>query len=76
MYKRQGTPSDLKGRYAKDKLRILLSESGETINLKLGSTIEALEILKKYEGDIKEFTVEKGSMDDVFIGITGKEIRE
>ena len=72
----KGTPSDLKGRYAKDKLRILLAESGETINLKLGSTIEALEILKKYEGDIKEFTVEKGSMDDVFIGITGKEIRE
>ena len=72
----KGTPSDLKGRYAKDKLRILLAESGETINLKLGSTIEALEILKKYEGDIQEFTVEKGSMDDVFIGITGKEIRE
>ena len=72
----KGTPSDLKGRYAKDKLRILLAESGETINLKLGSTIEALEILKKYEGNIKEFTVEKGSMDDVFIGITGKEIRE
>ena len=72
----KGTPSDLKGRYAKDKLRILLAESGETINLKLGSTIEALEILKKYEGDIKEFTVEKGSMDDVFIGMTGKEIRE
>lgn len=72
----KGTPSDLKGRYAKDKLRILLAESGETINLKLGSTVEALEILKKYEGDIKEFTVEKGSMDDVFIGITGKEIRE
>lgn len=72
----QGTPLDLKGRYAKDKLRILLAESGEIINLKLESTTEALDILKKYEGNIKEFTVEKGSMDDVFIGITGKEIRE
>ena len=70
----KGTPMDLKGRYAKDKMRILLAESGEAVNLKLESTIEALDFLKEYEGNIREFTVEKGSMDDVFIGVTGKEI--
>lgn len=72
----KGTPLDLKSRYAKDKMSILLKESSETVDLKLESTIEALDILKKYEGNIREFTVEKGSMDDVFIGVTGKEIRE
>ncbi|SCJ97660.1 Daunorubicin/doxorubicin resistance ATP-binding protein DrrA [uncultured Eubacterium sp.] len=72
----KGTPLDLKSRYAKDKMSILLKESSETVKLKLESTIEALDFLKKYEGNIREFTVEKGSMDDVFIGVTGKEIRE
>lgn len=72
----KGTPVDLKRRYAKDRMQILLASSGETLHFKLESTLEALDILKKYEGDIREFTVEKGSMDDVFIGITGKEIRE
>lgn len=72
----KGTPLDLKSRYAKDKMSILLKESSETVDLKLESTMEALDFLKKYEGKIREFTVEKGSMDDVFIGVTGKEIRE
>lgn len=72
----KGTPLDLKSRYAKDKMSILLKESSETVDLKLESTMEALDFLKKYEGNIREFTVEKGSMDDVFIGVTGKEIRE
>ena len=72
----KGTPADLKRRYAKDKMSILLASSGETVNLELDSTAAALAVLKRYEGDIREFTVEKGSMDDVFIGITGKEIRE
>lgn len=72
----KGTPVDLKSRYAKDKIDILLAGNGETIHCELESTVDALDILKKYEGNIKEFTVEKGSMDDVFIGITGKEIRE
>ena len=57
-------------------MSILLKESSETVDLKLESTMEALDFLKKYEGNIREFTVEKGSMDDVFIGVTGKEIRE
>lgn len=72
----KGTPVDLKSRYAKDRMQILLASSGEALHFKLESTLDALDILKEYEGDIREFTVEKGSMDDVFIGITGKEIRE
>lgn len=72
----KGTPVDLKSRYAKDRMQILLASSGEALHFKLESTLDALAILKEYEGDIQEFTVEKGSMDDVFIGITGKEIRE
>lgn len=72
----KGTPMELKSRYAKDKMHIRLKDQAQTMEFKLESTIEALQILDEYRNQISEFTVEKGSMDDVFIGITGKEIRE
>ena len=89
----EGTPFDLKGKYAKDKLCLkpqrekeiikLLSEKGisyekkaDLLEIKLQTTMEALPLLKAAEPFLEGFTVVKGSMDDVFLEITGKEIRE
>lgn len=89
----EGTPFDLKGKYAKDKLCLkpqrekeiikLLSEKGisyekkaNLLEIKLQTTMEALPLLKAAEPFLEGFTVVKGSMDDVFLEITGKEIRE
>jgi len=41
----------------------------------LSSTVDALPILALLEGNIASFQVLNGTMDDAFIGITGKEIR-
>lgn len=89
----EGTPFDLKEKYAKDKLCLkpgrepeiikLLSEKGisyekkaDLLEIKLQTTMEALPLLKAAEPFLEGFTVVKGSMDDVFLEITGKEIRE
>lgn len=89
----EGTPFDLKGKYAKDKLCLkpgrepeiikLLSEKGisyekkaDLLEIKLQTTMDALPLLKAAEPFLEGFTVVKGSMDDVFLEITGKEIRE
>lgn len=56
--------------------RISFSEEADQLVVKLSETIEALPILKLLEGEICSFQVLNGTMDDAFIGITGKEIRE
>ncbi|MGI6239072.1 MAG: ATP-binding cassette domain-containing protein [Christensenellales bacterium] len=48
---------------------------GGRIHVKLASTMEALPILEKLRGMIAGFEVSNGTMDDAFIGITGKEMR-
>lgn len=50
-------------------------ESG-CVNIPLHSTLEAIPILKKIESHIHNFQVINGTMDDVFIQITGEAIRE
>ena len=70
----KGTPTEMKTNYATDKLYLETISSGKK-EIKLKNTLEALEILEGYKGDIKSFQVIQGSMDDVFINITGKEIR-
>lgn len=46
------------------------------IEVNISNTMEALPILTALHDSIQAFSVIRGSMDDVFIGITGKEIRE
>ena len=58
------------------KKGIAWSEQGGLIVVPLSDTKQALSILNNISDYIESFTVEKGKMDDVFIGITGKEIRE
>jgi multidrug/hemolysin transport system ATP-binding protein len=46
-----------------------------TITIKLNDTMAALPILEKCKQYISAFQVIQGSMDDAFIGITGRDIR-
>ncbi|HEX2954153.1 MAG TPA: ATP-binding cassette domain-containing protein [Bacillota bacterium] len=71
--------------YAEDlpRLRHKLEEMGVTANLgtdmlviPVKNSFQALSILKNIEDAMTGFEVVKGSMDDVFIKITGRAIRE
>ena len=42
----------------------------------LSSTLDALPVLEACRGDIESFEVTGGTMDDAFIAVTGKELRE
>lgn len=55
---------------------IAFSKKAELLEIALQTTMEALPVLKMAEPYLEGFTVVKGSMDDVFLGITGKEMRE
>ena len=46
------------------------------IDVKIKSTIEALAVLQPIADSIESFEVLYGTMDDVFLNITGKELRE
>ena len=46
------------------------------VTLRIANTLAALPLLTTYKDDITGFTVTTGTMDDAFIAITGKEIRE
>ncbi len=49
---------------------------GDTITIKLDSTLQALPVIEQCKDKIRGFQVIEGNMDDAFINITGKEIRE
>ncbi len=74
-----GTPAYLKGKYARDTLRLYAKPGHEAEIDKLGSEIklqnsmEAMPILKQYEDSISGFEVIQGTMDDVFLNVSGKE---
>jgi len=53
-----------------------LSFVGDELVIKLSHERDALEILASCKEFIERFRVSHGSMDDVFINITGKEIRQ
>ena len=87
----EGTPSQLKEKYAKNKLVLTPKDEelskklqadgisfeimGDSITIYLESTLDAVDLTKKYVKDIESYEVLKGSMDDVFLNITGKELR-
>jgi len=48
----------------------------DSYHIKVKNSMEGLSILKKIEDFIYEFEMLRGNMDDVFINITGKNIRE
>ena len=52
------------------------TEISDLIVVNLNATIDAMPLLKLLDGAISAFQVLNGTMDDAFIGITGKEMRE
>ena len=55
---------------------IAYQETADYIELAGKTTKEFIPILSEIQENIVDYTVEKGSMNDVFLNITGKEIRE
>lgn len=85
----KGTPSNLKNKYASDLLKIYTQNTQTIIdkleNVKYGlesncikisvnTTKDALPIIQSLDGLYDNFEVIQGSMDDVFLNITGKKI--
>lgn len=71
----KGTPMELREKYAKDTLEMVF-KNGTIKEQALENTMDALPVLIENKECLEGFTVVRGSMDDVFLGITGKEIRE
>ncbi len=59
-----------------DAMGVKYEEDRGLITVKCGSSMEALELLKKIESHVFQFEVVRGSMDDVFMALTGHAIRE
>jgi len=51
-------------------------KDGAVFIIDLDSTIEAIPVIERFKDLMKSFEVLSGTMDDAFISITGKEIRE
>lgn len=82
-----GTPERLRKKYTKNKLIILPKDAelknqikheyileDDKIIIFLNKTLDAISIINEYKDDILDFEINKGSMDDVFIEMTGKEL--
>lgn len=89
----KGTPSDLREKYAEDRLSLVYSdknalrahldsagtrytEVSDRLVVKLKRTLDALSIVNSCREFICGFEVSAGTMDDAFINITGKELRQ
>ena len=88
--KEYGTPFSLKETYARDKLRLYPASEAVERRLKemwidykkkedyfeipVPESLAALRILSDVEGIIDGFEMLQGSMDDVFLNVTGKKL--
>ena len=62
-------------RYLEQK-KLSWVRAAERIDVRLDNTVDALPILQDVKDWMESFEVFHGTMDDVFLNITGKEIRE
>ncbi|MCL1843556.1 MAG: ABC transporter ATP-binding protein [Defluviitaleaceae bacterium] len=69
--KAQGTPGQLKEKYARDILKLALSD-GTRIEQNLNRTTDALPIIDRHREKITHMEVISGTLDDVFLKITEK----
>ena len=70
-----GTPFSLKEKYAMDKLK-LYYPGGETKEITLASTMDALPHITAAKEEIAGFEVIQGNMDDVFLNAVGRTLDE
>lgn len=89
--KEEGSPAQLKEKYAKNKLVMTpkdgqlvkklkadqqkFEETGDSITIIVQETLDAIELSKRYQLYLESYEVLKGSMDDVFLNLTGRELR-
>lgn len=59
-----------------DELHLEVTRIAKVLQVTIPSTMDALPILERCRGSITGFEVISGTMEDAFISITGKEIRE
>lgn len=71
----QGTPFELKEKYAGDRLR-LYYKSGQEEEIQIPSTLMALPLIHATEDKISGFEVIQGNMDDVFLNAVGRALTE
>jgi len=88
----EGTPHELKNKYANDFIRfyanmeeaenllaplgISLKKEHDYLEAELKNTNEATEIIKKYPQLFTDYEILKGNMDNVFLKVTGKNLKE
>lgn len=70
----EGTPFELKEKYAKDKLVLHYKDRSE--NILIGSTLEAIPLIQSHLSEIEGFEVIQGNMDDVFVNVVGTELEK
>ena len=71
----QGTPFELKEKYAMDRLK-LYYKSGQEEEISVASTLKALPLIQEAEDKIDGFEVIQGNMDDVFLNAVGRNLTE
>ena len=71
----QGTPFELKEKYASDRLH-LYYKSGQEEEIQVPSTLKALPLIHAAEDKINGFEVIQGNMDDVFLNAVGRTLTE
>ena len=59
-----------------ERAGLTFQEQGEALCVYTRDTATALELLSAFRGTIRDFEVSKGSLNEVFLAVTGKEIRE
>ena len=88
----EGTPHDLKNKYANDFIRFysrldqvekIFTDLGASVRRErdfieaaVKTTAEVAELIKKYPDLFEDFEVLKGNMDNVFLKVTGKDLKE
>lgn len=83
----EGTPLELKNKYAKDyvilyghtpdevkELGYPFTEDGGVIKITVPDTASAASLVRAYPALFDDFEIVKGNMDDVFLAVTGKDI--
>lgn len=84
------TVDNLKAKYAKNSLTLFFKteslaqsiplrendqRAGKKVTVKITSYQEAMQMINRYQNDIDDFEYVHGTMDDIFIELTGKEIK-
>lgn len=84
----EGTPLELKNKYTGDfitlygvdessvkALNLSYTEISGAYRVSVGSTAEATELILSHQELFRDYEIVKGKMDDVFLAVTGKELK-